>query len=193
MAIDTVNTGNSPNDDTGDALRTAFDKINDNFTNPDNAASYLVGSSAGQIPRTDDLGDAAYRNLLGTVSQSGGTPTGAVIERGSNANGEYVKFADGTLICTKVVEVGAIDVTNAFGSVYITDLIPVGSYPHAFVSQPFNSVSVYVVGSGNAPVSFQVGNGNGRLDKFPIGWIVSATFASQRSYTLLAFAIGRWQ
>ncbi len=37
-------------------------------------------------------------NILGTVSQSGGVPTGAIIERGSNANGEYVKFADGTLI-----------------------------------------------------------------------------------------------
>ena len=39
-------------------------------------------------------------NLLGTVSQTAGVPTGAVIERGANANGEYVKFADGTLICT---------------------------------------------------------------------------------------------
>jgi len=39
-------------------------------------------------------------NLLGTVSQSGGNPTGAVIEAGSNANGDYVRFADGTQICT---------------------------------------------------------------------------------------------
>ena len=39
-------------------------------------------------------------NLLGTVSQTGGVPTGAVIERGSNANGEYVRWADGTQICT---------------------------------------------------------------------------------------------
>jgi len=39
-------------------------------------------------------------NLLGTVSQTAGAPTGAVIERGANANGEYAKFADGTLICT---------------------------------------------------------------------------------------------
>jgi len=39
-------------------------------------------------------------SIVGTVSQSGGTPTGAVIERGSNANGEYVRFADGTQICT---------------------------------------------------------------------------------------------
>jgi hypothetical protein len=37
--------------------------------------------------------------ILGTVSQSAGVPAGAIIERGSNANGEYVRFADGTQIC----------------------------------------------------------------------------------------------
>ncbi len=48
--------------------------------------------------------DKAFRrgNILGTVSQSGGMPTGAIIERGSNANGEYVRFADGTQICRNV-------------------------------------------------------------------------------------------
>ena len=39
-------------------------------------------------------------NLLAPVRQSGGEPTAGVIERGSNANGDYVRFADGTQICT---------------------------------------------------------------------------------------------
>ena len=54
-----------------------------------------------------DLSDESYYqkdNILGTVSATGTypnlVPTGAIIERGSNANGEYTKFADGTLICT---------------------------------------------------------------------------------------------
>lgn len=42
-----------------------------------------------------------YFDLVGTVSQSGGIPTGAVVECGSNANGEYVRFADGTQICMR--------------------------------------------------------------------------------------------
>ena len=37
-------------------------------------------------------------NVLGTVSESGGVPTGAIIQRGSNANGEFVRYADGTQI-----------------------------------------------------------------------------------------------
>lgn len=38
-------------------------------------------------------------DILGPVSQSGGVPTGALIEQGSNANGTYTKFADGTMLC----------------------------------------------------------------------------------------------
>ena len=37
-------------------------------------------------------------NAVGDVSQSGGVPTGAIIENGSNADGHYVRFADGTQI-----------------------------------------------------------------------------------------------
>lgn len=39
-------------------------------------------------------------NIVAPVSESGGIPTGGVIERGSNADGEYIRFADGTQLCT---------------------------------------------------------------------------------------------
>ncbi len=41
----------------------------------------------------------AHETILGAVSQSGGVPTGAIIQRGSNANGSFARFADGTQIC----------------------------------------------------------------------------------------------
>ena len=59
-------------------------------------AEVLAGTDAERAVTPDTLTD----KILGTVSQSGGVPTGAIIESGSNANGEYVKFADGTMICT---------------------------------------------------------------------------------------------
>jgi hypothetical protein len=40
---------------------------------------------------------AAGTNWVGTVSQSG---TSSIIESGSNANGEFVKYADGTMMCS---------------------------------------------------------------------------------------------
>lgn len=39
------------------------------------------------------------QNAVGTVSESGGVPTGALFNRGSNSNGRWTRFADGTLIC----------------------------------------------------------------------------------------------
>ena len=60
-----------------------------------------TGSSTAAAARSSlGLGTAAVAALLGTVSQSGGVPTGAIIERGTNANGDYTKFADGTLVCS---------------------------------------------------------------------------------------------
>ena len=38
--------------------------------------------------------------IVGTVSESGGQPTEAAMEHGANSNGSYIRFADGTQICT---------------------------------------------------------------------------------------------
>jgi|GEM_PF-3658835 hypothetical protein len=73
------------------------------------------------------------QNILGTVSQSGGVPTGAVIERGSNANGEYVRFADGTQICWKTVQLDAA--SNPGGTAMFFSTISAGAlepFPAAF-------------------------------------------------------------
>ncbi|ETU83065.1 hypothetical protein Q094_05832 [Pseudomonas aeruginosa PS42] len=67
-----------------------------------NARAFIRGYNSGR-PAAEQWGPWRELfhtgNILGTVSQSGGAPTGAIIERGSNANGGYVRFADGTQIC----------------------------------------------------------------------------------------------
>lgn len=70
-------------------------------SDPDNGFYRIGPNQMGLAQGGVGLGQVFARgNILGTVSQSGGVPTGAVIERGSNANGEYVRFADGLQICT---------------------------------------------------------------------------------------------
>jgi hypothetical protein len=66
--------------------------------------TFTIEAPNSNSNRTLVLPDAAGEiygqgNILGTVSQSAGVPTGAIIERGSNANGDFVKYADGTAIC----------------------------------------------------------------------------------------------
>lgn len=74
-------------------------------------------------------------NLLGSVGQSDGQPTGAVIERGSTANGQYVRFADGTQICTHQVTAGSITSygTGTWGDPYRSPSVN-WTYPAAFAS-----------------------------------------------------------
>ena len=82
-------------------------------------------------------------SLLGTVSQSGGVPTGKVIERGSNANGEYVRFADGTQICTAIA--AGVDAATAAGPIYMHSNLLTWTFPASFLSAP-----VVAGGGGNA-------------------------------------------
>jgi hypothetical protein len=64
----------------------------------------------------DALDANDFFNVLGTVSESGGVPTGSIIERGTNANGDYVRFADGTQICQ-----GRVDTSS---SAAVTQTLP---------------------------------------------------------------------
>lgn len=80
------------------------------------------------------LKTAAIADILGAVSQSGGAPTGAILERGSNANGEYVKYADGTQICWMArTDNVAIDQSST-GVFYSTS--SGWTYPVSFSSTP---------------------------------------------------------
>ena len=74
-------------------------------------------------------------NVVGTVSQSGGVPTGAIIQRGSNVNGEFVRYADGTQICWKD-NVSCVYVTTA-------SLIYDASYPAAFIATPSLNANLF--------------------------------------------------
>lgn len=56
MAIQTVETGAAVNDGTGDDARTAFTKINQNFTDSAHAASRLVGTEAGNVMEVGAFG-----------------------------------------------------------------------------------------------------------------------------------------
>ena len=56
MAIQTVKTGVAVNDGTGDDARTAFTKINQNFTNNSHAASRLVGTGTGNVMEVGAFG-----------------------------------------------------------------------------------------------------------------------------------------
>lgn len=170
------------------------------------AASQIVAWSGGQAIRygTGGVWGAwallyGQNNILGTVAQSAGVPTGALIERGSNANGEYVRFADGAQICTREVSIDALAVTLARGAVY-ESAGAAYSFPAAFTGEP-HFTSATLLGSDNTLLR----NGTisalcerGGSSSWPSWNAVravcgfSAACAVGELTTFKLFAIGRW-
>lgn len=129
-----------------------------------------------------------YRtNILGTVSQSSGVPTGALIEAGSNASGNFVKFADGTMICTRLVNLGSVAVTAAVGSLFnaISGALP---YAATFIASP--DVTIKVV----APSGAMWASGG---STFPTAsgtqpFAILSPTSTTATIAVQVLAIGRW-
>ncbi|WP_111639998.1 pyocin knob domain-containing protein [Marinomonas shanghaiensis] len=85
-------------------------------------------------------------NLVGTVSQLSSVPTGAIIERGSNANGEYTKFADGTMICSRTVVLQSGFPTSLDSKSVIDDSFVT---PATFINTPSVQLTATALTTGN--------------------------------------------
>ena len=72
MAIQTVKTGAAVNDGTGDDARTAFTKINQNFTDSANAASRLVGTGKGNTMEVGAFGLGGISPITTSLTNAAG-------------------------------------------------------------------------------------------------------------------------
>lgn len=113
------------------------------------------------------------RNILGTVSQTTGLPTGSIIERGSGANGQYVRFADGTQICTHSL------LTSSSAAQTWT-------YQASFAS--LDSVQVTATTAGQA----RMGTTNGPGNNSNVGVNLWNTAGSRVAEVAWLMAVGRW-
>src|SRR5690606_18823468 len=139
--------------------------------NSDNNTAQLYGSLA-----------YTRANILGTVSQSSGVPTGSIMERGSNANGEYVRYADGRLECRRSA---TVDLTVTTGQVF--------ALPATFSDFPAMSWS-----GGPGGIS------GGDLPALAAAWVYETASPAARwifrtnaagattSYNVQLLAVGRW-
>lgn len=100
-------------------------------------------------PTAAELGVVATSNVVGTVSQSSGVPTGAIIERGTFTGGEYVKYADGTMMQWGRLSISNKAVTSAAGVLFQSAAIDTVTYGPAFVGNPSPS-ALFLYSSGGA-------------------------------------------
>ena len=116
------------------------------------------------------MGRIMLATSASTDEEYGGT-TG-IAESGSNANGRYIKYADGTMICTKTVtHTGAM--STAWGNLYESSSVNLGSFAQEFVEIPNISVTTTSAGITN--------------------FLRPNSDADSKTRNVSVIAVGRWQ
>lgn len=164
MARQAIDTSTNNGSYIGDPAKTAFDKVNSNFS---------------------ELYSSGYRrdNIIDTVKQSGGVPTGGIMEYGSNSNGSYVRFAGGLQICRKVLTGISISEQTSLNGWSYRSPRQEWVFPAVFSSTPAVSGS-----EQSADIDCKIGNlGSSSSAEFRLYYIASL---SGRGAVLQA--VGRW-
>ena len=108
------------------------------------------------------------------------------IEKGTNANGTYVKFADGTMVCYGRVTLNSLNMQSAWGSLFISAKLPT-TFPATFFAAPIISVTMENLTDNGAiwmNESSDVGSFNGRFVRG-----AALTFTGTMGW----MAVGRWK
>lgn len=156
-----------------------------------NSISWVL--SKLRFPLSADLGGTGKTSMgagaVGSVMQASGVPTGTVIERGSNANGEYTKYADGTLICSRRRPMTRVLQTAAGSALFSTSAGETQvDYPLAFVSVPTEVVTVV----GETYNVWWTGFGTATNITSSAGFIISYVSRASSAYVVNYQWIGRW-
>ena len=141
-----------------------------------------LSSAPEWLPMYQNMGD----NIIELSPVHLSTLASAIIEYGSNSNGHYLKYSNGTLICWQTVTVNRA-VNTAWGSLYESAAIQWG-YPHAFVSNPVFTASRY-----RGTACFIEYAGNGSYTTSPNVHLVRPNTAAAADSVFGFMAIGKWK
>lgn len=148
-----------------------------------------TGGNTAALARSGlGLKAAAVADILGAVSQSGGVPTGAIMETGSNANGTYFKFANGCLVCY------ATGLSMSFSNA--SNLLCSWTYPSLFSQVPvvlpqldLTNFAAKIYGTTKEVYQRNISGSGVNIGLASTGAWVSG---DQSLVSICAVAIGRW-
>lgn len=104
------------------------DNINFTFKNG-NSLQQEINNINTNIGNLNDLQTTDKTNLVGAIN--------SVVESGNVGTKKYIKYADGTMICSNTVNYSNISITTTWGSFFESGILSLGgNYPVAFVDEP---------------------------------------------------------
>jgi hypothetical protein len=138
-----------------------------------------------------DMQNNYYRrnNILGAVSQSGGVPTGAVLQYITNANGMCLRMADGTMMTASRQAIPISGWTALAGSgLYYTGKFSALPIPAAFATSPICEMNLFDFSSVSwfSPASVATET------LYPQFWIVCAINTAPVTMYVDFLTYGRW-
>ena len=109
-----------------------------------------------------------------------------IIESGSNDNGSWTKWSDGTMICRKTMSYTNIAIDKAWGSLYESNSsLNIGNYAMPFINVPEISIMpcnpIFIEKFGDATTS-----------SFGTFFAVKPKTANE-TFTINCIAIGKWK
>lgn len=117
----------------------------------------------------------------------------SVVESGTNSNGSWIKFSDGTMICRATKELSNVAITNNInnGSFYCSEeLTPFNNFPKDFIEVPYSCTINSFSSSGY---------GSWILKKYPPSlsninsFIIAGTWSTTQNFVVSYIATGRWK
>ena len=136
----------------------------------------------------DSEEDARLQSLWGSQEASG-----VIVESGSNENGSWTKWSDGTMIVNKTLY-GTADITNAWGTLYTSATVSLGSFPVSFIERPTIIVSPQTqTGTQYMLTGTSGGNNYGSADYAGSVCLTRPNSRTEVAYVLDVMAKGKWK
>lgn len=111
----------------------------------------------------------------------------SIIEGGSNSNGNWIKFADGTLITVHQVN-QTLSRTSAWGNMYETNqAASLGDFPVEFKYTPFIFLTLYGQNALFESINDATKSSAGKV------YLIAPTANDGQTYTIQVLAIGKWK
>lgn len=170
--------------------------LNENASIPD--INKCKASDMNEIKQVVNENDDNVGNLTNLVTPNKNNIVGAinsVVENGSNDNGSWIKFADGTMIC-RFTQIINLAVNTSWGSLY-GGKCSVHDYPQEFIDIPETSLTLVANNDGNYGgwIGTNGGTDDIRPTKKNIGEfvILRPTTSANAYYKVQVIAIGKWK
>ncbi|MCD2164278.1 hypothetical protein [Comamonas koreensis] len=127
----------------------------------------------------------ASQNFTGGLNMNGNP----IVERGSNADGEYTRYADGTQECWKIQTVNTAIANSDGGGVLYSPVVNLGSFARAFSPQ---APAVTLTVSGGAGAFITSSSTSQTTTSWGSYYLSSGASRAATNYYISCSASGRW-